>query len=564
MGRYVRWQVAIALLGIASLSTLLAYSAYSFTTVLVPDRGGTFREGVVGSAQYINPLLCHYNDVDQDLCALVFRGLTRLDEQGRAVPDLAGELPQIAPDGLAYTFRLRPGLTWQDGAPITADDVAFTVRLMQDPEFPGVPFLGELWRMVQVEKLDDLTVRFTLTQPFTPFLDYTTIGLLPRHLWGNIPAEQMMQSQLNSNPVGNGPFQVIEVSADHVRLEPNPRDQGATPYITALEFRFYPNYPSLYDAFERGEIEGVSRILPQDLGWAEARTDLEIFSAPMSGYVIVLLNLKNPNLPFLQDKAVRQALLYALDRQQLVDEELAGQGMVAHSPFMPYSWAYNPNIKHYSRDLEQARRLLEQAGYVDTNGDGIREKDGVPLRLILLSDDEPVRQHLAEAISRAWREIGVEAKPQAVSFTGLISDFVYPRQFDAAILSWELSGDPDPYPLWHSTQAADGGQNYSGWANQEADQLLEQARSIVNPEERKALYYRFQDIFAEEVPGLLLYYPVYTYGVSNKVHNVEIGPLNKPSDRFRTLARWYMNTRRVTLPEARASSPTPMPTLQAP
>lgn len=562
MGRYVRWQVAIALLGIALLSTLLAYSAYSFTTVIVPDRGGTFREGVVGSAQSINPLLCHYNDVDQDLCALVFSGLARFDERGRVVPDLAEAPPQITPDGLTYTFRLRPGLTWQDGAPLTADDVAFTIRLIQDPGFPGVPFLSELWRMVQVEKLDDLTIRFTLTQPYAPFLDYTTIGLLPRHLWDNVPAEQMTHSQLNASPVGNGPFQVTEVSADHVRLEPNPRYQGATPYITSLEFRFYPDYPSLYNAFKRGEIEGISRILPQDLGWAETRTDLELFSAPISGYVIVLFNLKNPNLPFLQDKRVRQALLYALDRQRLIDEELDGQGLVAHSPFMPYSWAYNPNIHRYNQDLEQARRLLEEAGYVDSDGDGIREKDGTPLRLILLSDDEPVRQHLAEAISRAWREIGIEAQPQAVSFTGLISDFIYPRQFDAAILSWELPGDPDPYPLWHSTQATGEGQNYSGWANQEADQLIEQARAIADPEVRRALYYRFQEIFAEEVPGLLLYHPVYTYGVSTKVHHVEIGPLSRPSDRFRTFARWYMTTRRVTLPEAQAGS-TP-PTSSAP
>jgi peptide/nickel transport system substrate-binding protein len=564
VGRYVRWQVTIALVGIVLLSTLLAYSAYSFTTIIIPDRGGTFREGVVGSAQYINPLLCHYNDVDQDLCALVFSGLTRLDAQGRIVPDLAEELPQITPDGLIYTFHLRPDLTWQDGAPITADDVVFTTRLMQDPGFPGIPFLSELWRMVQVEKLDHLTIRFTLAQPFAPFLDYTTIGLLPRHLWGNIPAEQMMHSQLNSSPIGNGLFQVTEVGADHVRLEPNPRYQGATPYLAALEFHFYPDYPSLYDAFKRGEIEGISRVLPQDLGWAEARTDLELFSAPISGYVIVLLNLKNPNLPFLQDKAVRQALLYALDRQQLIDETLAGQGLVAHSLFMPYSWAYNPNIKHYNRDPEQARRLLEQAGYIDSDGDGIREKDGVPLRLILLSDDEPVRRRLAEAISQAWRELGIEAQPQAVSFTGLISDFIYPREFDAAILSWELPGDPDPYPLWHSTQATDGGQNYSGWSNPEADQLIEQARSLVDVETRKALYYRFQELFAEEVPGLLLYYPVYTYGVSTKVHNVEIGPLSKPSDRFRTITRWYMTTRRITLPEARARLPALTPTSPVP
>ena len=551
MGRYVRWQVAIALLGIALLSSLLAYSAYSFTNVLVPDRGGTFREGVVGSAQYINPLLCHFNEVDQDLCALVFRGLTRLDEQGRVVPDLAEGPPQVSPDQLTYTFRLRPGLQWQDGAPITADDVVFTIRLMQDPDFPGVPFLGDLWRTVEVEKLDERTVRFTLTQPFTPFLDYTTIGLLPAHLWRGIAAGQLLQSQLNVQPVGNGPFQVTEVSATYVRLEPNPRYPGPTPYLAALEFRFYPDYPSLYRAFEQGEIEGISRVLPQDLAWAEAREDLQLFSAPLSGYVIILLNLQNPNTPFFQDKVVRQALMYALDRQRLVDEVLSGQGIVAHSPIMPYNWAYYDEVKRYPQDVEKARQLLEEAGYVDGDGDGVRERDGRPLRFLLLSDDSPIRQKLAAAISEAWRAIGIEAVPQPVTFTGLVSDFIVPRQFDAAILSWELSGDPDPYPLWHSTQISDGGQNYGGWVHRRADELMEAARALSDADERKALYREFQEIFAEELPGLLLYYPVYTYGVSDRVHGVEIGPLNEPGDRFRTIAQWYMVTRRVTLPEAR-------------
>jgi len=553
VGRYVRWQIAIALLGIISLSALLAYSAYSFTNVLVPDQGGTFREGVAGSARYINSLLCQYNEVDQDLCSLVFRGLTRLDEHGRVVPDLADGPPRVSPDGLTYTFRLRPGLSWQDGVPITADDVIFTVHLMQDPNFPGVPFLGELWRTVEVTKLDDLTVRFTLRQPFTPFLDYTTIGLLPAHLWASIPAEQLSRTQLNLQPVGNGPFLVSEVSADHIRLEPNPRYDGPSPYLAAVEFRFYPDYPSLFEAFVRGEIEGISRVIPQDLARAEAREDLQLFSAPLSGYVIILFNLRNPNVPFLQDKAVRQALMYALDRQQLIDEVLAGQGIVAHSPIMPYNWAYNPDVRRYTQNVERARRLLDEAGYVDGDGDGIREKDGRPLRWILLSDDDPERQRLAQAISQAWRAIGVEAIPQAVSFTGLISDFIFPHEFESAIVSWELAGDPDPYPLWHSTQAKEGGQNYGGWSNPRADELMEEARSITDVEKRKALYREFQDIFAEELPGLLLYYPVYTYGISDKVHGVEIGPLNTPSDRFRTIAQWYMVTRRITIPEARAS-----------
>ncbi|GAB4567402.1 MAG: peptide ABC transporter substrate-binding protein [Anaerolineae bacterium] len=552
MGRYIRWQLAIAAVGVISLTLLLAYSAYSVTNVLVPDRGGTFREGVAGTAQYINPLLCQYNEVDQDLCALVFRGLMRLDERGRAVPDLAAEPPMISDDGLTYTFRLKEGLQWQDGAPITADDVVFTVQLMQDPEFPGVPFLGELWRTVDVQKLDDLTVQFTLEQPYTPFIDYTAIGLLPKHLWEGVPVASMMQSQLNLHPVGNGPFQVTEVSATSVRLEPNPRYEGPVPYLGAVEFHFYNDLPSVMEAFIRGEIDSVSRILPQDMARAENREDLQIFSSPLSGFAIVLFNLQNPNAPFLQDKAVRQALMYALDRQRLIDEILAGQAVVAHSTLLPTHWAYDPDVPRYQYDPEQARRLLDEAGYVDTDGDGVREKDGRPLRFILLSDDEPTHEALIQRIAAAWKEIGVDAAPQAVSFTGLVSDFIFPHEFDAALLSWELSGDPDPYPLWHSSQARNGGQNYGGWSDPAVDEWLERGRAILDEGERRTLYNQFQERFAEELPGLLLYYPVYTYGVHTRVHDVEVGPLNVPSDRFRTIAQWYIVTRRITLAEARS------------
>ncbi len=543
----------LALAGILLLATLLGYSTYSLATVLVPDQGGVFREGVAGNPKYLNPLLCDATDIDLDLCSLLYRGLTRIDKHGRVVPDLAERW--TVEDAVTYTFYMRPDQYWHDGQQVTVDDVIFTINVLKDPEVFSLPDLTSLWRAVDVERVDDLTVRFTLSEPFTPFLDYTSIGLLPEHVWRNVPASELATKPLNATPIGNGPLRVVETAADHIRLEPSPFYRGQRPYLNALELRFYPDHASLFTAFENGEIDGISHVLSQDLPAATQRDDLALFSAVQSEYLTILFNLTNPDVAFLQEKAVRQALFYAIDRERLIDEVAAGQGIIAHSLLLPENWAYHDGIKQYNYDPQRAGELLQEAGWMDSDGDGIRDKEGTPLRFLLYSNDDPSRQALIEQIASDWRAIGVDAVPTPVTFAGLVSDFLNPRRFDAALIGWELTGDPDPYPLWHSTQAEGGGQNYSGWANPEADELMERARAITDAGERRQLYIQFQDIFAEEVPAILLYYPVYTYGVSTRVHNVQIGSLNQPHERFETFANWYILTRRVPANQVPAAAP---------
>jgi peptide/nickel transport system substrate-binding protein len=544
LGRYLRWQAAIALLGIVLLVALLRYAAYSFTSVTVPDQGGSFVEGVAGNPRYLNPLLSQYNQIDEEICALLFSGLTRLDEQGNVVPDLA-ETFTVSSDGLVYDFRLRPGLTWHDGAPVRAADVLHTVGVMQSPDFPGVPWLGTLWRAAKTsapEGEDGLAVRFELEQPLAPFLDYTTIGLLPAHLWERVPIAQMMESQLNTQPVGTGPFQLSDISATQVDLVPFARYYGDTPYLAHVIFRFYPAHQNLLAAFDRKEIDGVSWVWPDEMEEASRRNDLQLFSAPLSGYTLIYLNLRNPNLPFFSEDAVRQALLLGLDRQALIDDVLHGQGIVAHTPILPGTWAHDSEATQYGHDPERARQLLDAAGWRDTDGDGVRDRDGQKLAFILIGDE----RNMLEAVSTAWAKIGVQAAAQPVTLAGLTSDFLATRTFDAALVHWELSGDPDPYPLWHSTQIQDG-QNYAGWDDEATDVAIEQARALTDVNLRRDYYVEFQRIFAERLPALLLYHPVYTYGVRNIVHDVQLGPLNTSADRFRNISQWYIKGRRITV-----------------
>ncbi len=549
MSKYIRWQAIIALLGIILLGSLLGYLAFHRTTVTVPDVGGTYTEGLAGNPQYINPILCQYNEVDRDLVSLIFSGLTKINEKFEIVPDLATDW-EVSPDGLTYTFHLRRDVQWHDGAPFTADDVAFTIAAMQHPDFQGVPYLAELWQGVTVDKIDEYTISFTLAEPYPPFLDYTTVGLLPAHLLAKVPPELLPKSQFNVKPIGTGRFAVTEVAADHITLQANPQYYGPRPYLSQVEFKFYPNYNAVFNAYQRGEIDGISRVLPADRPQAVANEQLQLFSARLSGYTLIYFKLDNPNTPFFADKRVRQALLYGLDRQQLIDEVLDGQGLVADSPIMPNSWAYYDGIKRYTHDPAQARALLDEAGWTDSDGDGVRDKGGVRLEFALLTNDDPTRVQLIEAIARQWATIGVDAKPQSVGVSGLVRDFLRPRRFEAILTQWqELPPDPDLYPLWHQTQI-ENGQNYAGFDHRRASEILEMARQTTDQVQRQELYRQFQEIFADEVPAILLYYPIYSYAVDKKVHNVQLAPLLDGSDRFRNINQWYIVTKRVIVSEA--------------
>jgi len=540
--RRIRVQVAITLLAVVVVVAVVAYLALSVATETVPDYGGTYVEGVAGNPEYINPLLCQPNPVDQDLVALIFNGLTRPDGRGSIQPDLA-ESWDISADGISYTFHLRDDIVWQDGAPFNADDVVYTISTIQQPEFPGEAEIANLWRTVVVERVDDYTVRFTLREPYAPFLDYTTLGILPVHILGGVPADKLRETKFNVEPVGTGPYRLDTIDARHVILTSNADYHGGRPYIDRIEFLLYQDDAAVFEARKRGEVAGIARVLPRYLESVREDRDLNLYSAPLSGYNAVYLNLDKGAF---QDPAVRQAMLYALNRQALVDRVLNGQGIVLHSPILPNSWAYNSGVRRYDYAPQRAISTLEEHDWFDDDHDGVRERGGVRLEFALVTNDDPVRVRLVEEISAQLATVGIKATPQVVSWETLRYDMLSLRRFDAVLLGFQyLPPDPDPYPYWHSSQANELGVNFSNFNSQRADTLLEEARLTNDQETRRELYMEFQDIFAEQVPSLLLYQPVYAYAVSSAVHGVQIGPMINSSDRFQSVTDWYIATQRL-------------------
>ncbi len=529
----------------------LGLLAARLTTVVVPDVGGTYVEGMAGNVSAINPILCQYNQVDQDLVALVFNGLTTTDARGVIIPDLA-ERWEISEDGLRYTFHLRQDVRWHDGAPFTSTDVKFTIQAMQDPDYQGPPELSNLWRPIWVETPDAQTVIFTLPEPFSPFLEYTTQRLLPSHILSTVPPKQLPTSQFNAQPVGTGPYRVLDTTARSVTLEANRDYHGPRPNIARIQFSFYPDRASLFAAHRRGEVVGIGQVLPEDLAEVKKDPTLNLYSAPYAGYTMVFLNLKRT---VFQDAAVRRALWQAIDRQGLIDRYLSGQGIVVNGPILPNSWAYDPGLPQVTYDPQAAAAALDGAGWRDENGEGVRSKDGTRLEFTLLTNsDDPVRQQMVEEIARAWAAIGVSAKAESIDIATLVGEHLYKRDYDAVLYGWDLpAADPDPYPLWHSSQAGEDGQNYVSYVDSTSDGFLEQARRTSDYARRAELYRDFQRRFAEEAPALLLYQPIYNYAVDRRVKGVQIPPLLSTGDRFHSVADWYIATRRVLLSEATAA-----------
>jgi peptide/nickel transport system substrate-binding protein len=551
----LRWPLLIVVLALASIAVLLVSQQDVLPPVEIdevqPVSGGIYTEALVGSFSRFNPLLDIYNPPDHDVGRLIFSGLLRFDHRGLPFGDLADSWG-IALDGKIYTFAIRENAFWHDGEPVKSDDIIFTLELIRHPDSIIQPDVKDLWNKVEIVRLDEKTVQFRLPEPFAPFMDYLTFGVLPVHILEGVSPTELVDVTYNLQPVGSGPYRfdtllVEDGQIEGVVLALFEDYYGQRPYIEKFAFRYYPSSEEALEAYRRGEVLGISRISAEALPAALKEPGLNLYTGRLPELSMIFLNLDNPEVPFLSDPVVRRALLLGLNRQWLVDNLLNSQAIVAHGPIFPSAWAYYEGIEHLEFDPDAAVDLLKEAGYtVTAEGGGLREKEGGQLlRFDLLHPDTEQHRALAAAIQKDWSRLGVEARPVAVPYDQLVGDYLDTRVYQAALIDLNLfrSPDPDPYPFWHEAQASTG-QNYGKWGDRQASGYIEQARILVDQEERAKHYRNFQIRFTQELPALPLFYPVYTYGVDAEVQGVRMGPLYDPSDRLAAANTWYLMARR--------------------
>ncbi len=550
--RRLRWQILVVLVTLVVVAILLVSQQPIVTTnAITPSRGGVYSEALIGSLGRLNPLLDWNNPPDRDVDHLIFSGLMRFDAKGQPQTDLA-ESWGATPDGTVYNFTLRPNAEWQDGTPVTSDDVIFTINLIKSNSlFPQD--IKDMWNQIEVTKLDEENLKFTLPEPFAPFLDYLTFGVLPQHLLGSIPPEQLASADFNINPVGSGPYKFDQLIVSNgqikgVVLSVNDNYYGDKPYITQVVFRYYPDSSSAFDAYKQGEVLGVSQLTPDVLSQALEEPGLNVYTSSLPQISIILLNLNNNEVPFFQNANVRRALMLGLNRDYIISTLLKGEGIVADGPILPGSWAHYDGIEHIPYEPDTAISMLKGEGYViPSSGGTVRSKDGVALNFVLLYPNDPLNNKIAQVVQQEWLQIGVQVNLQGMPLDQLMSGALGPRSYQAALVDLNLARtpDPDPYPFWHQSEAT-GGQNYSQWDNRSASEYLEQARTETDFTVRARLYRNFQVVFTKDLPSLPLYYPVYSYGIDAQVRGVQIAPaLYDTSDRLSFLDQWYLVARRT-------------------
>jgi len=548
-----RWQLLVLFLTglvVGILLLLEKRGGLGEVSTLQPAIGGSYTEALIGNPQRMNPLLDASNSVDRDVDKLIFSGLVRFDSRGIPAPDLA-ETIGISQDGMLYNIKLKPDLVWHDGKDLTTKDILFTIDLIRN----GGEYVAEdvrtLWDSIEVYLFDDLNMQLKLPEPYAPFMDYLTFGVLPQHLFDGMDINEIAASPLNLRPVGSGPYRFGELlmegsTISGIRLLANEDFAGESPFLQEIVFRYYPDASSAYQAYIQGSVQGISEVPADLLPQALTNEDLNIYTGRLPRISLVLLNLNDTGVPFFQELAVRKALLLGMNRHAIISEKFNGQAIVANGVILPGTWAYNESIVEVGYDPQLAAETLKNAGYVVTGENSTtRVKEDVALSLVLSYPDDDLHQGIAQMIAENWRTLGVDVTLEGVPPDVFVSEKLEPRAYQAALVDLNLSRtpDPDPYPFWDLGQA-ESGQNYSQWNNRLASDSIEQARVTTDLSERMRLYHNFQAIFAEELPALPLYYPVYNYAVSEQIMGVTMGPLFDTSDRLATITTWYLTTSR--------------------
>ena len=533
-------RVLFYLLAILACATSLSglYALEQSLLVEVPAYGGTLTEGVVGSPRFFNPLLA-ISDADRDLSSLTYAGLMGLSGTGELVPVLA-ESYVLSDDGKTYLFTLRKNAKFSDGAPVTAEDIVFTVQKAQDPALKSPKYAD--WSGVAATAVDQRTIRFALAKPYAPFLGLTTLGILPARLWKNVSDEEFPFSTLQTSPVGAGPFRVANVSRGvsglikSVSLVENQHYAPGRPYLDGIRFNFYSSAGDLADALGNGAIESV-----YDL--PAGRQVSQTMTAP---YARVFGVFWNPGEKHVYARAeVRKALSIALDRQSIIDTVLGGYATAIIGPVPPGGSVRQTPVPQSEHKTAAAAQVLVADGWtydgsarVWKNAAAKQTLDGITLR----TSNVPELKGVANAVKTDWERLGIPVNIELYEPGDLSQNVIRPRKYEALLYGMVIGRDQDLYAFWDSQERNDPGLNIALYANKSVDALLENVRGSSGQKTRADNLQKIEDLIAADYPAAFIYAPNFTYAVPNDLRGIELPQIIIPADRFATVASWYRST----------------------
>lgn len=502
----------------------------------LPAYGDTIINGSIGEPSILNPVLAS-DSASFDIIDLVFNGLVKYDKDIKLVGDLA-EKWDVSKDGLTITFYLRQDVKWHDGIPFTAEDVVFTYNKLIDPGI-RTPFASNFQLVAKVETPDPYTVIVTYKETFAPALESWGMGILPKHVFGEMTAEEFNKSDFNRFPVGTGPYKFKEWrTGQKIELESNADYFAGRPYIDKYIYQIIPDQSVQLLALKTHTIDMMSLtadMYAKETNAPEFEQSINKFRYPSFSYTYLAYNLNNPL--FKNTRWTRQALSYAINRQEIIDGTLQSMGTICTGPFPNRSWAYNSEVRPYPYDPEKARKMLESIGWKDTNNDGYLEKNGRKFEFTILTNQGNKERELAATIiQEQLKKIGVKVNVRILEWSTLIHHYVDKKSFDAILLGWNMTPDPDCFDIWFSEKTKEGEYNFISYKNPQVDILLTLGRKTFDQEERLKIYHKVHALIADDQPYAFLYVRDSLVAVDKRFQGIKIEPIGIGYN----FTKWYV------------------------
>ncbi|MBN1384233.1 MAG: peptide-binding protein [Elusimicrobia bacterium] len=487
-------------------------------------------ESSIGDASYLNPVLSS-DSASGDINDLIFDGLVKYDKNINIVPDLA-ESWEILDDGKIIIFNLRKNIKWHDGKPFTAEDVKFTYERLIDP-ISKTPYSADFELVKKFEIINPYKIRITYKEPFSPALISWGMGMIPKHVFQN---GDFNTHPANRKPIGTGKYKFVEWKTDEkIVLEANPDYFRGPPNIQKYIYRIIPDQAVQFLELRNETIDIMELTPDQYNAYPSFFENYNKFKYPSFGYAYLGYNLLNP---LFKHKEIRQAIAHSINKKEIIDGILLGYGVSATGPFLPTSWAYNPNVKDFEYSPEKARQIFLKHGWRDTDNDGWLDKDGKKFEFTIITNHgNKSRAIAAELIQSHLKKVGIKVNITILEWSTFLHQYIDKKNFDATILGWNLAQDPDQFQLWHSSQIKERQYNFVSYKNKEVDRLLEKGRRVFSLEKRQKIYRRIHEILAEDQPYTFLYVP----DVLPVIHKKIIGPEVAPAGIGWNRREWYIS-----------------------
>ncbi len=526
----------ILIFSVVGIALFLFLTSSTFANVLSKDRNEVFVEGSVGAISTFNPIFTSQSSVDADIRALVFEKLINISKDGTPVAGIAKEWKSSA-DGKSYEITISPDHKWQDGKPLTIEDVLFTFDISKElTSKHNYDTIGSPLQDVKIEKVAEDKIRFTLSESNATFFEAISVYIIPKHRFEGIRTTDIPFNSFAKYPLGSGPYEVYRSEPNVVYLKSSDY-YSPKPNIETFIYRVYSTNTALESAFRNGILDAMGTVDQFSVSYVDEYSGYKEYSVTLDSRLrMIFFNTRKEKL---ETKEFRIALNHLIDKNRLI-EKANISGDVSYSPISSSSWAYSEsNTIKYEYNQARATEILNNLGYVKNSSSGYFEtEDKKILSLTLSYYDNELNERIASVLKGLLKEEGVVLNLEPLTYTQLTQEIVATRDFELLMYEIETTIDPDQYNLWHSLKSNYPDLNLSGYSYERVDILLEEARKSVKKDKRVSNYALFQKYITQDVPVILLYHPKYIYVIREDVNIQDIGNIVFPYQRFDKVYQW--------------------------